>query len=437
MPRMSREDRLDVDEAELLKPYRTAEGFLLVQGYATRAGIFEYVNDDGSIRRELRPPEEVGRADSLATLGFKPVALTHPEEDGEDGAEPVDVTPENWDQYAAGTVSPDVQFLANGYVKVSTIVGRKDAIDAIESGDAVELSCGYTADVIEERGEHPVWGRYDAIQRDIEYNHLAIVPRGRAGSTVRLRTDAACGRPVKGEMMPPVNKKPQTPAAPKPRKDESDEEILNLDPAKFDAEEYMGRMDACMTDMKGRMDEMGEAMVAQGEVLDKLLEVVEQLLPESADVEIVSEEGEMPREDQEGAEGGEMAPKRMDAADATRAAHTYYLQRRRLDSIAAALPADKKIDKQDSLANTALARALATALIPGVTAAQLKSTPYLMGVLDGHASRADAAQHKGKAGMPDLAAGRARQDGAPSFGDMNDKFKQQRDRLAGKKPPTP
>lgn len=429
MPRVARQDRLDRDDVALLKPYRTKEGFLFVEGYATRAGIFEYHNEDGSVRRELRPPEEVGRQDSLATLGFKPVALLHPEEEGEDGLEAVDVTPENWDRYAAGTVSPEVVYTEGGYVKVSTVVGRKDAIDAIESGEAVELSCGYTADVIEEAGEHPVWGRYDAIQRDIQYNHLAIVPIGRAGSTVRLRTDAACGRPVKGDSkMPPINKT-QQPAKPASRKDESDEEILNIDPTKFDADEYMGRMDGYMRDMSARMDQMGEAMLAQSEVLDKLMEVIEEMLPEGADVEVVAEESMEDRADME----GEDKP-RMDAADRTRHAHAYYLQRRRLDSIAATLPADKKIDKQDQMPNATLARELARALIPNVTASQLKNTSYLMGVLDGHAARADRqdARQTTRTSVTDLATGR--QDAAP-LAQVKDRFQAQRERLAGKQKP--
>lgn len=404
---------------------------MFVEGYATRAGIFEYVNEDGTTRRELRPPEEVGRQDSLATLGFKPVALLHPEEEGEDGLEAVDVTPDNWERYAAGTVSPDVTYTEGGYVKVSTVVGRKDAIDAIESGEAVELSCGYTADVIEEAGEHPIWGRYDAIQRDIQYNHLAIVPIGRAGSTVRLRTDAACGRPVKGDTMPTPANKTQQPAKPASRKDESDEEILNIDPMKFDAAEYMGRMDGYMRDMSARMDQMGEAMVAQSEVLDKLMEVVEELLPESADLEIVEAEGEGEMMEDRADMEGEDKP-RMDAADRTRAAHVYYLQRRRLDSIAASLPADKKIAKQDQMPNAALARELARALIPNVTANQLKNTSYLMGVLDGHAARADRqdARQTARTSVTDVAAGR--QDAA-SFAQVKDRFQAQRERLAGKK----
>jgi hypothetical protein len=41
----------------------------------TRVGIFEYRRPDGSIRRELRLPEEVFAQESLASYKGKPVIL--------------------------------------------------------------------------------------------------------------------------------------------------------------------------------------------------------------------------------------------------------------------------------------------------------------------------------------------------------------------------
>jgi len=51
-----------------------------------------------------------------------------------------------------------------------------------------ELSCGYNLDVDETPGE---WEgqKYDAIQRNIRYNHVAVVPRARAGPYARLNMD--------------------------------------------------------------------------------------------------------------------------------------------------------------------------------------------------------------------------------------------------------
>ena len=175
------------DRGMLSKSHKTDEGYLFFEGRATRAGVFLYRNQDGTIRRELRPPEEVGRQDSLASLARKPVTDLHPDDF---------VTAENADELAVGIVDPEVVWeadFADGYVKVRGTVQRSSAVDSIDRG-RVELSCGYTARIDFTPG---VWTdaqgvehEYDSVQRDIEYNHLALVDRGRAGSLARLRADA-------------------------------------------------------------------------------------------------------------------------------------------------------------------------------------------------------------------------------------------------------
>ena len=54
---------------------KTAEGFLVARAPVTSIGVFSYRNPDGSERRELRLPEEVFNADSLASLRLKPLTL--------------------------------------------------------------------------------------------------------------------------------------------------------------------------------------------------------------------------------------------------------------------------------------------------------------------------------------------------------------------------
>ena len=176
------------DRGAIAKAHRTPEGYLCFEGRATRAGVFLYRNLDGTIRRELRPPDEVGRADSLGTLARKPVTDLHPDDF---------VTAENADELAVGIVDPVVVWesdFADGYVKVRGTIQRKSAVDSIDEG-RVELSCGYTARIDFTPG---VWTdaagvdhEYDSVQRDIEYNHLALVDRGRAGKLARLRADDA------------------------------------------------------------------------------------------------------------------------------------------------------------------------------------------------------------------------------------------------------
>ena len=161
--------------------------------------MFLYRQPDGTIRRELRPPEEVFDAASLDTLKAAPVTDLHPQ-----GM----VTPSNWKTHAIGHVSEDVrqdgQFIAS-----DLNIQDEGVIKAIESEppQREELSCGYTCHLDFTpgvfNGEH-----YDAIQRGIRYNHVAIGPKGwgRAGQEVSLRLDASDAIQVPAESPPPTTK---------------------------------------------------------------------------------------------------------------------------------------------------------------------------------------------------------------------------------------
>lgn len=176
------------DRGELKSAVRTDEGYVLAEGFAARPGVLEYRQADGSIRRELVLEEELHRADSLETLARKPVTLEHPQNKS---GEQVFVASENVQDFGVGDVSESIEVdRLNGFVKIRMAVRRKDAVDAIDKGIR-ELSAGYTVDLDLTPGKHPVYGQYDAIQRNRKYNHVAIVPMGRAGSSVALRADSA------------------------------------------------------------------------------------------------------------------------------------------------------------------------------------------------------------------------------------------------------
>ena len=72
LQRVTRLDSIKVDET-----YYTNEGFLIDHPIVTTVGIFEYMNPDGSIRRELRLPEEVFAPESLESYKGKPIIVTH------------------------------------------------------------------------------------------------------------------------------------------------------------------------------------------------------------------------------------------------------------------------------------------------------------------------------------------------------------------------
>lgn len=66
-----------LDSLPLNQTYFTPEGYLIDRPILTRTGIFEYQNKDGSIRRELRLPEDVFDVESLKSYKGKPVIISH------------------------------------------------------------------------------------------------------------------------------------------------------------------------------------------------------------------------------------------------------------------------------------------------------------------------------------------------------------------------
>lgn len=160
---------------------RTDEGYLQAKVNPTRVGVFAYYDaESGKVIKELRPPEEVGRADSLPTLNHKVATDDHP---------PALLNARTTKQYQAGFMSADHVMDADGIHTLSQVtITDADLIAKIEGGKQ-QVSCGYTCDIEDTPG---MWNgeRYDRIQRNIKYNHLAIVHRGRAGSAA-LRADSA------------------------------------------------------------------------------------------------------------------------------------------------------------------------------------------------------------------------------------------------------
>lgn len=176
---MARQVRLD--RGRLSKAKRTAQGFVRVDGRLTRTGILEYLRADGSIQRELRPEDEVFKADSLASLDGAPVTDLHPASMVDDG---------NAQALSRGHVRAVKR--DGHFVTAEVTVQARELITKIDAGERCEISCGYSCEY------DPTPGlfhgqRYDGIQRNIEYNHVAIGPAnwGRAGSEVALRLDSA------------------------------------------------------------------------------------------------------------------------------------------------------------------------------------------------------------------------------------------------------
>lgn len=231
-------DRLDLVTDSVKKWDATPQGGLKIPAYLTRTGVFDYHYADPSttgghrLVRELRHPDEVFNHDSLATLEGAPVVIGHP----------AMVGPDNWKQVSVGHVGEKVDRSADIYVGGTLRVQDKAAVGQVTSGELVELSCGYTCDVIEESGEYN-GEKYDAVQKNIRYNHVGMGPRGwgRAGNSVALRNDGTYAYSM------PINRfddAATTVAVPAVEKQKFDELTGRFDAEKARAEGLQGKLDA-------------------------------------------------------------------------------------------------------------------------------------------------------------------------------------------------
>lgn len=161
---------------------RTPTGGLRVPASLTRTGVLTYRNQDGTTRREYRPADEVFKADSLQSLEDAPVTDLHP-------AKMVDGA--NHRELSRGHVRDGRK--DGKFVAATVLVQDADLVAKVERRDRVEVSCGYRCRFDATPGVTPEGERYDGVQRDIVYNHVALLPAGtgRAGREVALRLDAA------------------------------------------------------------------------------------------------------------------------------------------------------------------------------------------------------------------------------------------------------
>lgn len=163
-------------------------GFLVDTPVVARLGVQVYYTEDGRTVREFRPAEEVFKDESLASYQGKPMTLDH-----------VFVNSDNAKEVVVGSVTGKAEPFGSSVV-APIVVYDNTAIQEAMAGNAKELSVGYSA-ILDETpgwgdpitGEYVLksdgdqfdapegWQEFDAIQRDIKVNHLAMVYRGRAG----------------------------------------------------------------------------------------------------------------------------------------------------------------------------------------------------------------------------------------------------------------
>lgn len=173
------------------KMEKTPEGYMKGRAIITNVGVFSYMLPGGKVRRELRPPEEVFAEDSLMSLNALPLTNGHPNEA---------VNSENIKKYQVGFIGDRVD-RDPFHVSNSIVITHPDAIQSVQEGRTA-LSAGYEAELEETPG---VWMgiTYDAIQRNIRYNHVALVDEARAGDAARLKLDGLTQADAVGVQLQP------------------------------------------------------------------------------------------------------------------------------------------------------------------------------------------------------------------------------------------
>lgn len=171
-------DRVAVGELK-----ETREGYLVATARVARTGVQLYYASElgdvardagfkpGDVVRVYRHPDEVFAKDSLASITRLPVTVDHPAEE---------VTAANWQKLAVGEVG-DAYATEPEWIVVNPMIKDAKAAEAARTTHR-EISMGYSAAIVPARDGLDA----DFEQRGIRYNHLALVPKGRAGEKARI-----------------------------------------------------------------------------------------------------------------------------------------------------------------------------------------------------------------------------------------------------------
>jgi hypothetical protein len=131
--------------------------------------------EDMDLVAVYRPEDEVFAKDAVHSYTHLPVTNNHPG---------TLVDAKNWSQFAKGDTGDEV--LRDGTsVRVPMMLRDHDTIKDFKDGKN-QLSVGYTCDLDWTPGTTSDGEKFDAVQRNIKANHLAVVAAARGGPTLRI-----------------------------------------------------------------------------------------------------------------------------------------------------------------------------------------------------------------------------------------------------------
>jgi hypothetical protein len=157
----------------------TPEGFLICHDVPiARTGPQDYLaremmldGDPERIVTVQRHPEDVFEAATLASFEGKPVTDGHP---------PENVGPENYSAYTKGHVQNVRR--SGDYIVADLYINDANLAEEVRNNVKREVSCGYLCSYVPDGAGYR--------QSNIRGNHVAVVPKGRAGAAVAIQDTA-------------------------------------------------------------------------------------------------------------------------------------------------------------------------------------------------------------------------------------------------------
>ena len=158
--------------------------WLIPDNPMTKIGVFPYLGrqispdlEPDRIYQVLRPEEELTKPETLKSLELIPLINDHTMIGKEPGMQPAE------EVGVEGTTGANVK--VNGKLVTNDLKCYTENIKELISSGKKDLSMGYRCRYELTSGEFE-GVHYDAIQRDIIFNHIALVEEGRMGKDVRV-----------------------------------------------------------------------------------------------------------------------------------------------------------------------------------------------------------------------------------------------------------
>ena len=271
-------DRIRIND-NASKRHKDDNGFLIVEDNPiAKAGVFDYLLSE--VERDSASSEIVKVCRTFDDLSAKkdyfkgkPIKLSHK------------WVGSNADSTQAdGAIFGEVK-AQEPYLLSSIILYNPKLIEAVENGEAVELSPAYDADIVKQDGAYN-GEPYAYMQKLVNVNHLAVVENGRSGKDLRILDTKPKGVEMNfKEALKVVMKRFNDEASEEVKQEDSDiaKEILAIAQGEGDEEAKIEAINALLT--KGVADEEAETKDE-----DKTTEVKDE---EASDEEVeTKDEGE-------------------------------------------------------------------------------------------------------------------------------------------------